>query len=623
MTQRLPLLAALLALGWAMVASETFQAVAAGVAIFLFGMMFLEQGFKAFAGGALERILGSATKTLPRSLGTGFLAASIMQSSSLVSVLTISFLSAGLLGLTEGIGVVFGANIGTTTGAWLMAAFGMKVKISAYSMPMLVFGLVLSMQSTKTARGLGRILAGVGFLFLGIHFMKEGFEDLQATVDLARWSMPGFTGLVVFTLVGAVATVIVQSSHASLMLIIAALATGQLTYEAALALTIGANVGTTISAVLGALGSNAAGRRLAAADVMFKVGTGVLVIAFIGPFKVGVELVAGWLSLAEDDWTLRLAVFHTVFNVVGVIVVVPLLGPLVRFLEARLAGPVDRGERPLFLNVAALRLPDTALEVLAQETQHLFDNAFEILAHGVGLRRGDILSHADLEAMLDFDPKLLEEDALNAYYQRIKTLYTDIVDFAAKAQVSMTPTQLEEVWGLRVACRSIARAVKAMTPIMPNIQHHARSPDLEVRHQYKRLRLHIARTLRRLYAIRATKDPATQLIAFQRLKGRAGAREAEGDADVDRLVRNGRIDSRTATSLMNDWDAAREVVQLLQEAAERVFVPRDSVLRSLHEEMLVGDEPAASFGDTMQLDRYLEDASLTGEFRRIKGGGDG
>ena len=126
-----------------------------------------------------------------------------MQSSSLVSVITISFISAGLITLAAGIGIIFGANIGTTTGAWLVAGFGLKVKISAYAMPMLAFGIVLTFQKSKGLKGIGSVLAGLGFLFLGIHHMKEGFEAFREQIDLARFAIEGYPGLFLFAFIGA------------------------------------------------------------------------------------------------------------------------------------------------------------------------------------------------------------------------------------------------------------------------------------------------------------------------------------------------------------------------------------------------------------------------------------
>ena len=250
----LPVIFAILAYGFWI--SPNFKEIAAGVAIFLFGMLFMEDGFKAFTGGILEKILKRTTDKLWKSMSFGVVSTSIMQSSSLVSVIAISFLSAGLLGLTAGIGIIFGANLGTTTGAWLIAGFGLKIDIAAYAMPMLVFGIILAFQSSKAARGLGYILAGLGFLFLGIHYMKEGFETFKATIDLSQFAVGGLAGLLIYTGIGIFATLVMQSSHATLVITITALAAGQITYENALALAIGANVGTCITAILGAISAN-------------------------------------------------------------------------------------------------------------------------------------------------------------------------------------------------------------------------------------------------------------------------------------------------------------------------------------------------------------------------------
>ena len=189
----LPVIMLILAYGFWV--SPDFKEIAAGVAIFLFGMLFLEDGFRAFTGGVLEKLLKKTTNKVWKSLSFGIVATTIMQSSSLVSVISISFISAGLISLVAGIGIIFGANIGTTTGAWLVAGFGLKVKISAYAMPMLAFGIILAFQKSRYLKGIGSVLAGLGFLFLGIHHMKEGFDAFRDSFDLAAFAVEGYPGL--------------------------------------------------------------------------------------------------------------------------------------------------------------------------------------------------------------------------------------------------------------------------------------------------------------------------------------------------------------------------------------------------------------------------------------------
>lgn len=261
-------------------------------------------------------------------------------------MLAISFISAGLITLVGGIGVIYGANLGTTTGAWLIAGLGLKINISAYAMPMLIFGILLSLRSSRTQQGIGYVLTGVGFLFLGIHYMKEGFESLRQVIDLTQFAIEGTPGLLLYTGLGILATVIMQSSHASLVLTITALSAGQVGYENALALAIGSNVGTTVSAVIGALGANIQGRRLAAAHVIFNVVTGAVAIVFIEQLLAAVEFISSRTAISAENYTLKLAVFHSLFNTLGLVLMLPFTKPLADWLPRALPVPVAGMGRP-------------------------------------------------------------------------------------------------------------------------------------------------------------------------------------------------------------------------------------------------------------------------------------
>ncbi|NND91382.1 MAG: Na/Pi cotransporter family protein, partial [Granulosicoccus sp.] len=342
----LPVVLLILAFGFWM--STDFKVISAGVAIFLFGMLSLEQGFNAFTGGTLERVLRRVTSNRLRSLGFGLVTTALMQSSSLVTVISISFLSAGLITLVAGIGIVFGANLGTTTGAWLIAGFGLKINIASYAMPMLVFGVVLLFQSTRRLKGIGYVLCGMGFLFLGIHYMKEGFDAFKDAIDLTRYSVTGYPGVLTYLLVGVVATVIMQSSHATLALTITALAAYQISYENALAIAIGSNVGTTITAILGSLSANEAGKRLAGAHLVFNLMSALITVLLIYELVDGVNWVADFLRIAEDDYTLKLAIFHTLFNTIGVIFMLPFIPRLAHALELLIPDQVLEVDQPKY-----------------------------------------------------------------------------------------------------------------------------------------------------------------------------------------------------------------------------------------------------------------------------------
>ncbi len=570
--------------------SPDFKEIAAGVAIFLFGMLALEEGFRAFTGGTLERILRKSTNKMWKSLSFGFTAATVMQSSSLVSVITISFLSAGLIGLVEGMGIIFGANVGTTTGAWLIAGFGLKVKISAYAMPMLVFGVMFIFQQSKSLKGFGYILAGLGFLFLGIHYMKEGFETFQNQISLTDYAMEGFAGVLVFTLIGILATIIMQSSHATLVLVITALSVHQVTYDNALALTIGANVGTTITAVIGSLTSNTDGKRLALADVLFKVSAGIFFMLSMSQITGLVDAISAMIGIAEDDYTLKLAVFHTIFNVAGVIIMVPLVHQLVRVVSTLMPDRKISGADPMYLNDSALELPDTAIEAIRKEAVHLYNNAFAIIAHGLSLHRHDILSDRDLEEITQEKSKVMEIDIDEQYNQYIKNLYSAIVTYISKAQTLMTDEQGDELFLLRTACRDTVEALKDTKHLHKNMSKYIRSDNSYIREEYNSIRIHLGTVLRQIQLVQDDQDDPVAMLSLDDIKLAMKENDVTANGILEVLIREGRISAQMATSLMNDSSYVYDITKNLLQAGEVLFATGDQSMKDVERSITLDED---------------------------------
>jgi len=588
--QRILLPSLFLVLAWGFWVSPHFKEIAAGVAIFLFGMLSLEEGFKAFTGGVLEKLLRVSTDRLWKSLSFGIAATTVMQSSTLVSVITISFLSAGLIGLSQGIGIIFGANLGTTTGAWLVAGFGLKVNIAAYAMPTLVFGVILLFQSSKVLKGLGYVLGGLGFLFLGIHYMKEGFESFKAAIDLSRFAVPGLSGLLLYTFIGTFATVVMQSSHATLVLIITALAAGQITYENALALAIGANIGTTITAILAAIGANVEGRRLAAAHLLFNVVTGVIAILFIHQFVWTVDTVSHWIGIAQDDYALKLAVFHTLFNLVGIVLMLPLIQQLVRLLQHTLKEQPRKVSMPRFINNAVSGYPAAALKALRQEVGHLFSNAFEVIALALNVAPAQLRKDTDPETLAQ-PPAAIKAIDIDDHYDRcIKSLYSAIVDFIARVQVgSETKFHVEDLYALRDASRDIVQAVKDIKHLQKNLLRYLASPNPYIREEYNAIRRRLALLLKDIHAI--AEDPDTEaLLALDGLRADLFADDALASGNLDRLIRGGYISPEMATSLMNDSSYAYDVANNLIHMAKVLFSPSEPIMREVQESLVLDEQ---------------------------------
>lgn len=570
MSRQLALAAIFLALGWGFWVSPDFKAIAAGVAIFLFGMLSLEEGFKAFTGGTLERILQKFTNRLWKSCLFGVVTSTIMQSSTLVSIITISFLSAGLLGLAQGIGIVIGANLGSSTGAWIIAGIGLKIDIAAYAMPILTFGVILVLNSNKALKGTGYVLAGIGFLFLGIHYIKEGFDAFQDTIDLAAFAMDGVAGLLLYTLIGIIATVITQSSHATLALVITALAAQQITYDNALALAIGANIGTTATAVIGALKANVAGKRLAAAHVIFNVGTGIFALILIQPYTAAVEIGSRWLGIAADDYILKVALFHSLFNLTGTLIMLPLTERLSKLLETHLKPKPRTVSAPRFITESMLGMPDAGLEAARKELQHLFSNVFDVMAlvlHAdpIRLRRGESLE------LLANPPERVRSIDVDEYYQsRIKPLHGSILDFLARMETN--GPQSRQAFMLRSASQDLIEALKDLKHLQKNLVRFLGSPNPYLRKEYVLIRQRLALLLHALEQLRS-EPPESVTLTLDVLGAGVEEKDIVANGQLDRLIRERRIDAETATSLMNDSAYAYDIAHNLL-AMSRVILAR-------------------------------------------------
>ncbi|MFA6192337.1 MAG: Na/Pi symporter [Sulfurimonas sp.] len=582
-----------LVLGYGFWISANFKEVSAGVAIFLLGMMALEFGFKSLSGGILETILKNSTDKLYKSLGFGIISTTIMQSSSLVSILTISFLGVGLITLSQGIGIIFGANIGTTTGTWLIAGLGLKVDIAAYAMPILVFGVILIFQKGATLKAVGFVLTGLGFLFLGIAYMKEGFEAYKSTIDLSLFAMGGMKGLFIFTAIGIFSTVVMQSSHASLVLIITALAAGQISYENALALAIGANIGTTVTAIIGAMSSNVDGKRLAAAHFIFNILTALIAIIFIHQITYLVDFIANELSIANDDYTLKLAIFHTIFNTGGVLIMLPFINNLITFLKVIIKEGASKDklgyDSVKYLNNSALELPSTAMRAIINETKHLYENSFEIIAHGLNLKKSNIISEMELSEVINqiYSKKYVDIDAL--YHQKIKNIYGEIIDFATKAQANMKHEDIQELYRIKLANRELVEAIKDTKHLQKNLIKYSTHPNKHIKEQYANIKKGLAELLRTINIVANSnnEEAITQLLSSAKINTERYDIMANGT--LDNLIRNHLITNEMATSLMNDSTYAYNISKNLISMAESLFIEKKSDAKNLHEDIITGD----------------------------------
>ncbi len=338
-----------------------------GLGIFLLAISMITDGLKMAAGGQLKAILERWTTTRLRGVGSGILVTALVQSSSAVTVATIGFVNAGLLSLGQALGVIYGTNVGTTMTGWIVAAVGFSFRIETLALPMIGIGMFARMLRPRSRLGdIGMAVAGFGLFFIGIDVMKGAFESFAADLDLAGLAVEGVLGLLLYFGLGLLMTVLTQSSSAAIAITLTAATGGVLPLDAAAATVIGANVGTTSTAAFAVIGATANARRVAAAHVVFNFVTGIVALLLLPVMLLIVRVTGGVLGL-EDMPAVSLALFHTVFNVLGVVLMWPFTTRLTQALLGRFTTQAERLSRLQYLDANILEAPALALEALNLE----------------------------------------------------------------------------------------------------------------------------------------------------------------------------------------------------------------------------------------------------------------
>lgn len=550
-------------LGYLFYESSSFLGACSGIAIFLYGVMCLKNGFSNFST-FIERVLKKWANTATKSLIFGAISTMIMQSSGLVSVLAISFLSAGFITLGQGIGIIFGANVGTTIVAWVIAIAGVKFDISSVTMPLLVFGVILNLQNSKTSKAFGSILCGIGFFFLGISLVKSGFNELKDIVDIARYGqMSGILGVSLFVLIGIVLTVIMQSSNASLLVAITILAAGQMSYENALGFAIGSNIGSTVMAIIGSIGTNITGKRLATAHLLFNSVTALVAVVFLHQMISVVRLFCDVVGIASNDYILQLTAFHTLFNIVGIALMMPFVEKMVWLLEKFIVDKEAKKYEPIYLNYSIVEYPDTAIEALRNEMEHLYDNCFLVLTYALGFTRKEIHSNTPFREIIA-KKKLYRKDVDfdNFYKKNIKYLFDKMFDFATIAQTHIhEKDQMSEIVHIKKAARRAVESIHQLKMLYRNLKDATQSSNEALAELYNEIRINLAETLRSIENLETISDEKVQLILASIRKGSALLDQADDNAisKVEKLILDNKISANNASSILNDIDTANKV----------------------------------------------------------------
>jgi phosphate:Na+ symporter len=435
----------------------------AGLGIFLFAMSEMEGGLTSLVGGRMRSLLRRGTRTPLHGIVFGVFMTAVLQSSSVVMLMVLALVGAGVLTPVHALGVVLGANIGTTFTGWIVATVGFKVDLEAISLPLVGLGAaaVVFLRADTHARDVARAFFGFGLLVLGLSYMKESVESAQTVLDVAK--LAGYP-LLVYALVGAAFSALVHSSSAAVMIALSAVATGLLTVEAAAALVVGADLGTTSTALLGAVGGIPQKKRVALAHFLVNIVTAAVTFPLIRPLLAAL----GWLGVTDPLYAL--VAFHSSFNVLTVLLFLPFLDRFSAFLESRFQEAARSVAQ--FISKVPTAVPDSALDALALETSHL-------------LSRVMMLNLTPFDAAARLDPPVhvtgpdrprlpvgapeLDEYAL------LKLLEGEILRYATELQRQpLKPDAVARVSAEIVAARHALQSAKGMKDIRHDLTAYLR-----------------------------------------------------------------------------------------------------------------------------------------------------
>lgn len=347
-----------------------------GVGLFLFGMLMLTDGLRQLAGGAMRRTLAKYTRTPLSGAFAGAVTTALIQSSSATTVTAIGFVGAGLLSFSQALGIIFGANIGTTITGWLVAFIGFKLNIGLVVMPLILVGALLKMFGSLRLKNLGTAIAGFSLLFVGIDLMQEGLAAFEGVVTPADFPQDTWLGRFLLLLIGVAITIVTQSSSAGVATAMVALGAGAISFPQAAAMIIGMDVGTTFTAALATVGGSTAMRRTGFAHVMYNLMTGVMAFILLVPYT---NFVGAWVEgTAAGNAQIALVGFHTFFNTIGVVLVLPFAGLFARFIEHLV--PKSGPELERTLDVGLLKDPAAATDAATTTTQLIANETFKLVA---------------------------------------------------------------------------------------------------------------------------------------------------------------------------------------------------------------------------------------------------
>ncbi|MBR4962928.1 MAG: Na/Pi cotransporter family protein, partial [Muribaculaceae bacterium] len=477
-----------------------FLRLIGSLGLFLYGMKTMSEGLQKIAGDRMRSILSAMTSNRFMGVLTGLLITALIQSSSATTVMVVSFVNAGLLSLAQSISVIMGANIGTTLTAWVISFFGFAVDISAFAIPLIGLAIPFFFSSKSKRRSIGELILGFSFLFMGLAFLKDSVPDIKSSPEvlefLTTYSDMGFASVLIFFFVGAILTLIVQSSSATVAITLIMSSKGWIPFELAVAMVLGENLGTTITANIAAISGNVQAKRAAFSHFIFNIFGVIWMLAVISPFTKMVSGLAEGMtgfspeglqgfvnshpelvsSTGEDSAlaseyisyqtsvSYGLSLFHTIYNIINVTVMIWFVNVYVKIVSTVIKQKKTGEEEEFQLKYISAGMLSTSELSLLQAKKEI--ELFSIrMTRMFGMSRDLMTEKPDSEAFNKLYSRIQKYEQISDNMElEIARYLNNISDgrlsFEGKMRVNAMMTETTEIESIGDSCYSLARAIQ-------------------------------------------------------------------------------------------------------------------------------------------------------------------
>ncbi len=479
----------------------------AGLGIFLLGMAMIERALAVLAGRSFKRFLRKHTNHPVKAILSGTVVTAILQSSSVVSLMVLAFVGAGIIELYNAIGIILGSNLGTTLTGWIVAYFGFQFDVESFALPFVAIGglMMIFFSNREKIFSLGNLIGGFGFLFLGLEYMKSSIEVLAQNFDLSPFIA---YGPYLLFLVGFVLAAVIQSSSAVMVIALSALNAGMIPLIAAAAMIIGSDLGTTITVMLGGIKGTPAKKRVALSHFLFNFIVDILALAFLYPLIHFITNVLGF-----DNALMALVAFHSTFNLLGIILFLPFIKLFARFLNRRFKS--DDNHVAQFITHVPTNVPEIAIESLQKEVRHLIERVFLLQANILGIESATFYTH-DKDAA-----HVIINDSAIGQYEKIKELEGEMVEF----YVNIQNEQLEREDSIRL--KQLILAIRYAMGSAKGIK--------DISHNIKEFKSTINDHIIGLFGVLKIQEQSFFLDLFHLFQSTATANHFEGLADLKKV----------------------------------------------------------------------------------------